>query len=220
MRRKKEKTKKALRMGTGEGAAYKPYIQVGEFGSEGTAAKVVDWKHGRTVHLLSQGEVMAYYLLRWDDNNLDIREQYPLDKDTTIALSEKFGIQHPSIKGEPVTMTTDFLVTREDGEHAISIKVSEENVRNNPRVARHLFLEKNYWEDQGIDYNILTKEEMDYQKYLNIRDCVAHYNDKHYTDDISLLKQLIAHKKIVVDMSQKLDYEKLIQTEEFKKWLK
>ena len=57
MRRKNKKTKKRLGMGTGEGSKYKPYIQVGEFGSMGIAACVVDYKTGRSVHLLSQAEV-------------------------------------------------------------------------------------------------------------------------------------------------------------------
>ena len=63
MRRKSEKTKNTLNMGKGSGENYKPRIQVGEFGSSGTAARVVDWKTGRVVHLLSQNEVYAWYIL-------------------------------------------------------------------------------------------------------------------------------------------------------------
>ena len=67
MRRKSQKGKFKEHRGTGTGADYKPWIQTGEFGSRGTAANPIDWKTGRQIHLLSQGEVIAWYLLRWDD---------------------------------------------------------------------------------------------------------------------------------------------------------
>lgn len=218
MRRKSKTTKKRLKMGTGTGANYKPYIQVGEFGSLGTASKIIDWKHGRTVHLLSQGEVEAYFLLRWEDDVLDIREQFPLEEDITLQLAEEFGIKHPSHKGKPVTMTTDLLVTKADGDHAYTVKTSLDEIKVNQRTTEKLYIEKMYWKLKNVDYTIITKEQIDHQKAINIRDVVAHYNNMHYTDDISLLKQLIAHKKIIVDMSKPIDYEALVQTEEFKKW--
>lgn len=68
MRRMSQKGKERERRGTGAGANYKPWIQTGEFGSKGTVSNPIDWKTGRQVQLLSQGEVIAWYLLRWDDD--------------------------------------------------------------------------------------------------------------------------------------------------------
>jgi hypothetical protein len=70
-----QKTKQLRKMGTGEGASYIPYITTSEFNSLGTTSVIRDWKTGRGVHCLAQGETLWYYILRWDDNNVDIREQ-------------------------------------------------------------------------------------------------------------------------------------------------
>lgn len=101
--------KRKRKMGTGEGKDYIPYITTSEFNSRGTTSVIKDWKTGRGVHCLSQGETLWYYILRWDDNNVDIREQYPLDVDKTVAIAEEMGIQYPRNKAQ--VMTTDFLVT-------------------------------------------------------------------------------------------------------------
>ena len=77
-RRLSDETKKKRKMGTGEGKDYIPYITTSEFNSRGTTSVIKDWKTGRGVHCLSQGETLWYYILRWEDNNEDIREHYQL----------------------------------------------------------------------------------------------------------------------------------------------
>ena len=72
--------------GKGSGASYKPWIQTREISSCGTCSNPKDWKTGRTVELLSQGEAYFWHMLRWDDNILDIREQYPLDLELTNEI--------------------------------------------------------------------------------------------------------------------------------------
>ena len=71
-----EKTKQNQRRGKGEGASYKPYIKTREVPSTGTGRILKDKITGRQMHLLSQAEVYTYYLLRWDDSVVDIREQF------------------------------------------------------------------------------------------------------------------------------------------------
>lgn len=83
MRKISLKTKINEKRGTGTCADYKPYIYVSESKSDGTASIITDWKHGRAIQCLSQSEAMAYYVLRWDDSNVDIREQYPLSSVVT-----------------------------------------------------------------------------------------------------------------------------------------
>ena len=112
--------------GTGTGAEYKSWIKDSEFNSKGTTAMVVDWKTGRSVYLLSQAEVYYYYILRWDDNNKDIQEQYPLDMQLYVEAAAKFGI---SVKTEDDKIrTTDFLVTKTDGTKvAYSVKAHKKH---------------------------------------------------------------------------------------------
>lgn len=206
MRRKSEKTKNTLNMGKGSGKKYKPRIQVGEFGSSGTAARVVDWKTGRVVHLLSQNEVYAWYILRWQDDVIDINEQYPLILEDTQNLCEQYGIKHPSYKGSPVAMTTDLLVTTVKGQMAFSIK---SNKKLSDRTLEKLFIEQKYWESKKVPWKLLTRDEIDFTYAYNIRDVVAFYDTTVFPDDITRLKYLIAHKKINVDLTKKIDWREL-----------
>ena len=77
--------------GTGTGADYIPWIRAREFNSKGTASTFADYKHGREIQVLSQGELYYYYLLRWQDDVVDIREQYPLDFEETIKIADEMG---------------------------------------------------------------------------------------------------------------------------------
>ena len=86
------KTKAIRKMGQGTGADYKPYITTSEFNSHGTTSVIKDWKTGRSIHCMSQGEAMWYYLLRWNDSNIDIREQFPLDNKITVKIADKLGV--------------------------------------------------------------------------------------------------------------------------------
>ena len=123
-----DKTKQSRKMGTSHGANYIPYLTTSEFNSQGTTSVVEDWKTGRRVHCMSQGEVLWYYILRWDDNNIDIREQFPLDNDLTVKIAYENGFKHP--QNDMYVMTTDFLVTEADGSlHAYSVKV-DRNLMN------------------------------------------------------------------------------------------
>ena len=206
MRRKSDKTKYAQRMGKGSGAKYKPWIQVGEFGSRGTAARVVDWKTGRVVHLLSQNEIYAWYILRWQDGVTDINEQYPLDLEETKKLCEEYGIKHPSYRGSPAVMTTDLLVFTTKGKMAFSVKP---NNQLSERSIEKLFIEQKYWESKKIPWRLITAEDIDFTYAYNIRDVVTFYNATVFPDTISRLKYLIAHKKVKVDLTKNINWHEL-----------
>ena len=98
MGRISNETKRKRKWGTGDGAEYKPYIITSEFNSLGTTAVITDWKTNRAVHCLSQGEKLWYYILRWDDNNIDIKEQYPLDINETVKIAEGCDIREIKIQ--------------------------------------------------------------------------------------------------------------------------
>ena len=95
---KSEKTKLKEGYGTGTGANYIPYIQTREFNSKGTTCNARDWITGRTVELLSQTEMRVWYLLRWDERVVDIREQFPLDLEITKKIADDSGITERYVK--------------------------------------------------------------------------------------------------------------------------
>lgn len=195
-----QKTKKLRGMGTGKGANYIPYITTSEFNSKGTTSVIKDWKTGRGVHCLSQGEALWYYILRWDDNNIDIREQYPLENKLTVEIAKENGFKHP--KNESHTMTTDFLVTESDGTlHAYSVKtdrnLSESEIQS-------LCIEKLYWLSKKCKFTILFKSDVNKILSSNIRLVTEYYQPHMVFDKYSAIKHKIAIKECVVNMESKI----------------
>ena len=132
----RKKIQQLIKKGFGQGAGrdYKPFLHIGDFASKGRGHRVYGVKTQRVHHLFSDAELRYFYLLEWDDNVIDIREQYPLFYgDESEKISEQIhclkgkndeqeiigteriaynrGIEHPTYSQTdiPVVMTTDFL---------------------------------------------------------------------------------------------------------------
>ncbi len=195
--KKSDETKRRLGYGTGEGADYHTYITTSEFNSRGTTSVIIDWKTGRDVHCLSQGEEEYYYILRWDDENVDIREQIPLDPGETRAIAEKEGIRPPNH-----IMTTDFLVTRADGTlRAYSVKPDR---HLDDRALQLQYIEQKYWETKGATFLIIFKEDVNEIFASNIRLVTLYYDPASVHDLYGAVKHLIATKKVTVDMEHQI----------------
>lgn len=197
--------------GKGSGASYKPWIQTREISSCGTCSNPKDWKTGRTVELLSQGEAYFWHMLRWDDSILDIREQYPLDLELTNEICDDRCCKHPG--GRNCYMTTDFYVIYMDGsEKAFSVKTSKKLLKKR-RTKEKLDIERCYWEKfRHVPYEIVFKEDMNVVFAENIRIVSKFYNASSVFDEMSMLKHLIATKRIQVDMeSEPLDFPYLLE---------
>lgn len=194
--------------GKGEQADYLPWIKAREINSLGVTHNIIDWKHGRTIEFLSEGEAMEYYILRWDDNVIDIREQFPLPLDETNMIAEKAGLM-PVNKGEDC-MTTDLLVTMKDGTlKAYSVKADRSETEI-PRNVEKLWIEKMYWQLHGVGWTQVYKEDMDRDFVDNIRLSVEYYDAEKVHDRISVVKHFIARKELIVDMKNgPLDFVKL-----------
>lgn len=195
--------------GTGTGASYKPWIKIREVNSLGTATSVLDYKTGRNVELLSQGEVYYWYYLRWQDEVEDIREQYPLDLETTVGIANKLGYAHPHDDNH--RMTTDLLVTKTDGSlEAYSVK-NDRKVLDNPRTLEKLLIEKLYWEAQGVKFHLVYKTDLNKTFIRNLIDVMECYDPTKLTDAISVIRHKIATKEIMVDMeTSPIDYKAVL----------
>ena len=188
--------------GQGEGADYKPWIYVREVKSEGTSSEPVDWITGRTCQLLSQGEKYLWYYLRWDDTVKNIYEQYPLDLDITNNIAVNVGIK-PMQNGKQ-HMTTDLYVEYQDGHYeAFSVKDSH-SVLDDERMVELQFIEMQYWEQLGIPWHIVYKEDLDVTYVQNLEIITTFYDINDVHDVFSYIKYLIAHKYIEVELHQKL----------------
>ena len=190
--------------GTGHHNKYKPFIRTSEFNSQGTCSNPIDWKTGRTVHLLSQGEKYIWYILRFMDEVDDIREQYPLELEETTKIAELYGIMHPKTHLGPAIMTTDMLVDTVDGkQYAISVKNSRKDIEENDRTIEKQFIECEYWKRKNVKFILLYKDEMNLTYARNIEAISYFYRYDSVYDDVSFLKYLIVNKYIIADMKNK-----------------
>ena len=147
---------------------------------------------------MSQGETMWYFLLRWDDSNIDIREQFPLDNKITLKIADELGIKHPQDRNH--IMTTDFLVTKSDNSlHAYSVKV-DKNL--NDRTVELLYIEREYWKYNGVPFDMLYATDVNQVWVNNIRLVTEFYNKNAIYDKYSYVKHLIAVKEIDLDLSK------------------
>ncbi len=152
--------------GCGTGSLYLPYIYIHDVASIGLASRVLGWKTARIHHLLSRLELQYFHTLEWSERVLDIREQFPLDLDETLAIAAQLGVKHPTHPKTrcPIVMTSDFVVTvREPFNARDRVRTTKyaKDLRR-PRVLEKLEIERVYWQDvRGIDWKIITERNID-----------------------------------------------------------
>ena len=104
----------------GIGPAYVPFYLASEAKSMGTASMIPDEIEGRMIHTLSTTETDFYWLLRWSDDTLHIREQYLLNRAYVNDVRISLGLKQVPAN---CCYTTDFLVDLIDGsQRAYSVK--------------------------------------------------------------------------------------------------
>ena len=167
----REKYEEYIREGRGQGTGleYKAWIRIQNFASHGVVSRIKGRKTNRVHDLMSNNELAYFYLLDWSDKVLDIREQYPLlDLDTAIEVASWAGIKYPAdkISAFPYVLTCDFMITTEEGLKARTIKMASE--LNQERVLEKLEIERRYWTVHGVDWKIVTENEISYVKAKNI----------------------------------------------------
>lgn len=145
----------------------------------------------REHHFLSKLELAAFYHFDWSDYVIDTKEQYPLlSMEILQNIAIEAGIEYPSFNGEPIIMTTDFLVTTmRNGKiihYARTIKLS--NDLSNERIIDKFEIERCFFNSKGIDLGIITEKELSDVFTNNME--ILHSN-KLINNQTSLEKQYI-----------------------------
>ena len=151
----------------GTGADYIPGISVHDFPSRGIVARISGRKTGRIHHLLSHWEEYYFYLLDTDPDVLDIQEQFWLRLSETLDIASRFNILHPQQGSFFSPLSTDFLIFRQDGIQARTIKETRE--LSNPRVLEKFSIECQYWKERGIDWKVVTEKEINLIRSRNLQ---------------------------------------------------
>lgn len=106
---------------------------------------------------------------------VDVREQFPLSLDETLAIAEMLDIKHPADPKTKnlVVMTTDFIITvlNEKGEEVdIARTVKPKRELDKKRVIEKFEIERVYWARRGIDWGIVTGDDMPKDFVKNVRE--------------------------------------------------
>lgn len=164
------KRHQALGYGTGEGKDYKPWVGIHHFSSSGKSTRCQGWHTGRTHTFFSDLEYYFFLLLEWDNQIKDIQEQYPLFPQAEInEICDALAVKTPTIVGanDPMTRTTDFLVTTLTGKEAWAVKPSTQLEKR--RTIEKLEIERIYWERRGIPFAVVTEKEIPKTRSKNIK---------------------------------------------------
>ncbi len=212
MRAPSDEKKREQGRGTGEREYYKPWIMAREVPSNGLCRCPIDIYTHRQMQLLSLVEADLYYLLRWDTKNYDIREQFPLRLEDTQRICAASGIRHIKRDHKDTPFTTDLLCTRTDGVFVAYSCKKTSQLSN--REKEKLYVEKTYWNEQGVNYILVTHAMINKTYADNIREVFFYFDGSYVRDDVQFLKHRIARREIPVDMTQPIDYDRLME-----KWI-
>jgi hypothetical protein len=163
---------KWLKEGRGQGQKqnYKPWLYVYNVPSRGRSHRIWSYTSNRVVHCLSDLELSVFLLLEWSSVVEDIREQFPLDLQTTLSIARDLEFRHPMLRGEKIVMTTDFLaLTPSKSEPYAALQVKPDSELNDPRVKEKLAIEKAYWNSLNIHFETVSESSIDYVKVTNIK---------------------------------------------------
>ena len=187
----------------GEGSNYTGFILARESGSIGTAVSVYDPIARRKVELLSQGEAELFWIIRFRDGVKEIKEQMMLAPEIVAEICTEFGFRKPSH-----ILSTDLLVEYEDGRMtAYSVKsdrsaLFEPNLepRKQRRILERQKIEQEYWSRHGAEFKIVFRTDLNSGYARNVETVMAFYNPRFVHSEEDMLKYLVAHKKIRIDM--------------------
>lgn len=159
--------------GQGIGAEYRPWLTVQDVSSLGRSSRIHSHKTGREHHLLSDLETSVFLLLNWSDAVIDIREQFPLDRDVTRRIAAEMGIRHPADmqSNTDIVMTTDFLVTvrNENAGTLIVRTIKPGSELNDQRTLEKLEIDRRYWSDwKRADWGLITDHDLPKQRIKNL----------------------------------------------------
>ena len=159
--------------GQGVGANYKPWLEVQMLSSQGVSHRACSLKTGRPHHLLSNVELALFLALDWQQDIVDIREQYPLDRDLTRTVALELGIRHPCYPDThvPTVMTVDFLVTRliQGQEHLEAFNAKTMTEAENPKSLEKLEIQRAYFAQLDIPHHLVFDMDIPKQQIENLR---------------------------------------------------
>jgi hypothetical protein len=149
--------------GQGRAADYQPWLHLRDVWSIGHAHKVPGIKISRTHHVLSDLEAACLLVLEFQQDVLDIREQFPLlPTDLTQHAAHTLRLRHPVYPGTSVAsvMTSDFCAdvrSSGSGTFEVAIAVKYTSDLKHPRTRELLAIERQANRLAGRRWHVFTE---------------------------------------------------------------
>lgn len=188
--------------GLGSGKDYKSWLLVSDVPSKGRCHRMDCPLTKRELQLMTDNEFFSFLNYWWDDNVIDIKEQYPLDRRETFEIAALCGIKHPTDQhtGTLLVISTDLLVTYRVGDEiiTIAIAVKEATDLENKRILEKLEIERQYWNRRGVTWRITTNVQVKDNFSKNLAWMLGFYKGSpqdertHKIDDVVLSKIITA----------------------------
>jgi len=162
------------------GKEYRPFILIQDVPSQGRSSRPRGIKTGRQHEFLSDLERNYFMMLEFCEDVIDIREQFPLNLQETLTIANEIGIKHPTNPNtkEAITMTSDFCITLK-ADHAMRDIIRTTKYKQDlldRRIIEKFLIERTYWERHGLDWGIVTEEEVDKTYSQNVSDILDYYD--------------------------------------------
>lgn len=155
-------------------------IKVHNVPSRGRSTRVL--RDGVVLHQLSDLETRLEAELEWRPDVTVIRSQFDLPLERTEAIADELGIAHPRLPvgGKSAIMSTDFYFEMEiegrTSRHARAVKSSAvfrfnaagQGTALNRTISK-LEIERRYWEDESVEWRLVTDRDLDRVRAANIR---------------------------------------------------
>ena len=177
--------------GCGRDDNYNPAFKIREVRSKAQRQRVFILRFNRIYEMMSHGETLTLLQLDWNDNVREVREQFPLDPEITMAIAEKLNLKHPGYTRGGTIMTSDFFVTYKkpvegSTQYVYQIKFSKDDLDDKRTLAK-LQIEEEYWKTKNIPWNVVFSN--DYNKiYCDNLQLLQPFRNCRYTDkDLMLL---------------------------------
>jgi hypothetical protein len=159
--------------GQGDGVVYTPWLYVQEFSSSGTQTRIPSPLIGRTIHTFSYIERALFLWLEFLGSLLGYKEQFPMERQITLAIAAALRIKHPKYPRStvPVVMTLDALAwqARPDGTSYVTAYDAKPSSKlRDRRVMEKLTLHKGYCAHFGIPHQIFTEQSVPKNVIRNI----------------------------------------------------
>jgi hypothetical protein len=124
----------------------------------------------------------VFLAAEWSNDVIDIREQYPLDREISQTIAHQLKIRHPYYPGTkvPTVMTADFLLTvlKNGDETFIVLNAKRDEEAEDERSIEKLEIQRTYFEQLQTPHNLVYHGQLPKQKLK----CIAWIREAQLKD--------------------------------------